>query len=77
LPAARLWARTCGACTAALFLQEFVGTTAWAHLDIAGSATCNEDASAFSKGGTGVAVATLINFISDLQAAPAPEFQLG
>jgi leucyl aminopeptidase len=66
-----------GAITAALFLQEFVGTTAWAHLDIAGSATCNEDASAFSKGGTGVAVATLINFISDLQAAPAPEFQLG
>jgi leucyl aminopeptidase len=66
-----------GAITAALFLQEFVGTTAWAHLDIAGSATGSEDAAASTKGGTGVAVATLINFLSGMQATPAPEFQLG
>src|SRR5205814_2031933 len=28
--------RPAGACTAAMFLKEFVGTTPWAHLDVAG-----------------------------------------
>jgi leucyl aminopeptidase len=53
-----------GAITAALFLKEFVGDTPWAHLDIAGPAWTNEDAGAVSKGGTGVAVATLIAFLA-------------
>ena len=32
-----------GAITAALFLEEFVGETPWAHLDIAGTAQVNSD----------------------------------
>jgi leucyl aminopeptidase len=52
-----------GAITAALFLKEFVGDTAWAHLDIAGPATTTKDDGIFTKGGTGVAVATLANLL--------------
>ncbi len=53
-----------GAITAALFLSEFVGDTAWAHLDIAGPATSKQDNGALSKGGTGVAVATLVDWLT-------------
>ena len=59
-----------GAITAALFLKEFVGDTAWAHLDIAGPATSNDDHGAHSKGGTGIAVATLIDFITASAGSP-------
>ena len=34
--------RPAGAITAAMFLKEFVGTTPWAHLDIAGTAWAEE-----------------------------------
>ena len=56
-----------GALTAAAFLQHFVGETPWAHLDIAGPAF-NEDApwGCTPKGGTGVAVRTLIALASNL-----------
>ena len=53
-----------GAITAALFLKEFVGKTPWAHLDIAGPATSHEDAGILTKGGTGVGVAALVEFIT-------------
>jgi leucyl aminopeptidase len=53
-----------GAITAALFLQEFVGQTPWAHMDIAGPAWTGEDAGAMHKGGTGVGVATLLAYLS-------------
>jgi leucyl aminopeptidase len=43
-----------GAITAALFLDEFVGETPWAHLDIAGTAQVNSDDSWRSQGGSGV-----------------------
>ena len=46
-----------GAITAALFLQEFVGDTPWAHLDIAGPAMHNGAA-------TGAATATLLHYAS-------------
>ena len=52
-----------GAITAALFLREFVDGKSWAHLDIAGPSTATREEGALSKGGTGVAVATLTNFI--------------
>lgn len=52
-----------GAITAALFLQAFVGTTPWAHLDIAGPAWTGDDQGSSSKGGTGVGVATLVAFL--------------
>ncbi|MGH3445411.1 MAG: leucyl aminopeptidase [Nocardioidaceae bacterium] len=50
-----------GALYAAAFLQQFVGDTAWAHLDIAG--TAYNDRAAYGHvpaGGTGFGVATLI-----------------
>ena len=55
-----------GAITAALILQEFVGTTPWAHLDIAGPAFAESDNALGPKGGTGFGVRTLIKFLSSL-----------
>ena len=52
-----------GAITAALILQEFVGETAWAHLDIAGPAFAESDNLLCPKGGTGFGVRTLIKFL--------------
>lgn len=42
-----------GATTAALFLNEFVGDTAWAHVDIAGTMQADADDSWRSAGATG------------------------
>lgn len=47
----------------ALFLEEFVGTMRWAHLDIAESSWADEDRPYTPKGGTGVAVRTLCEFL--------------
>lgn len=55
-----------GAITAALILQEFVGTTPWAHLDIAGPAFAESDNALGPKGGTGFGVRTLLRFLSTL-----------
>jgi leucyl aminopeptidase len=55
-----------GAITAALILQEFVGDTAWAHLDIAGPAFAESDNLLGPKGGTGFGVRTLIKFLLSL-----------
>lgn len=50
-----------GMLTAGLFLQEFVGTTPWAHLDIAGPAFNEKTAFGYTPvGGTGVGVRTLL-----------------
>jgi leucyl aminopeptidase len=51
--------RPAGACTAAMFLKEFVGETPWAHFDIAGTAWADEQKPWQPKGATGVAVRTL------------------
>jgi leucyl aminopeptidase len=52
-----------GTITAAAFLKEFAEETPWAHLDIAGTAWGDPATSFRSKGPTGVAVRTLIEFI--------------
>jgi leucyl aminopeptidase len=52
-----------GSITAALFLQEFVGGTTWAHLDIAGPAMSGANSGYLTKGGSGVAIATLVDHI--------------
>jgi leucyl aminopeptidase len=53
-----------GAIIAALFLREFVGDDiSWAHLDIAGAARADSDYEEKVKGGTGVAVRTLVTWI--------------
>jgi leucyl aminopeptidase len=53
-----------GAITAALFLKEFAGDTPWAHLDIAGPAFTERDTPLAPKGGTGVAVRTLLAYLT-------------
>jgi leucyl aminopeptidase len=55
--------RKAGTITAAAFIKEFTEGTPWAHLDIAGTAWGDEAKPFRSKGPTGVAVRTLINFI--------------
>ena len=52
-----------GASTAAAFLKEFVGKTAWAHLDIAGTAFVKEPKKYESPMGTGYGVRLLANFL--------------
>jgi len=55
-----------GAITAALFLNEFVLKTPWAHLDIAGPAVSDGDKGAVRKGGTGFGARTLARYVLDL-----------
>ncbi len=52
-----------GAITAALFLREFVGDRAWAHLDIAGPARADKDEDEVTRGGTGFAVRSLLRWL--------------
>ncbi|MBI4171073.1 MAG: leucyl aminopeptidase, partial [Candidatus Aenigmarchaeota archaeon] len=52
-----------GTITGAMFLQNFVGDTKWAHLDIAGTAWSNEEKAYYSKGATGFGVRLLAQFI--------------
>jgi leucyl aminopeptidase len=53
-----------GAINAALFLKEFAGATPWAHIDIAGPAFTEKDLPLAPKGGTGVAVRTLLTYLT-------------
>jgi leucyl aminopeptidase len=55
-----------GAITAGLFLQEFVDSGAWAHLDIAGPAFADKDWAYCPKGGTGFGVRTLVRYLMSL-----------
>ncbi len=52
-----------GAITAAKFLQEFVGDTPWAHLDIAGPAYATKDAPYRPRGGVGFGVRLLLSWL--------------
>lgn len=57
-----------GTITAAAYLQEFVGSTPWAHLDIAGTAwSFTEKSYIPAKGPSGIGVRTLINFVRSWQ----------
>ncbi len=56
-----------GSITAALFLQEFVGTTPWVHLDIAGPAFLEKGLPYAPKGGTGFGVRTLVRYLMTLE----------
>jgi leucyl aminopeptidase len=55
-----------GSVTAALFLENFVGSRRWVHLDIAGTARSEVDAGENSKGGTGFGVRLLTEWITTL-----------
>ncbi len=49
-----------GAITAGLFLEHFIKDTAWVHVDLAGPAFVNREQGATMRGGTGFAVATIV-----------------
>ena len=59
-PRSRTGRRPGGAITAAMFLQHFVNDTPWAHLDIAPTSWSDKDEGEQTKGGSGVAVRTLV-----------------
>lgn len=52
-----------GAITAAKFLEQFVGSRPWVHLDIAGPSWSDADSSTRDPGGTGCFVRTLVELI--------------
>ena len=54
-----------GASTAAAFLANFVEGYPWAHLDIAGTAYTEKEKGYSVKGGTGVGVRLLVQFLRD------------
>jgi leucyl aminopeptidase len=56
--------RNGGAITAGLFLKEFAGSIPWAHLDIAGPAFIDKDSPLGPKGATGVAVRTILTYLT-------------
>lgn len=58
--------REAGTITAAMFLQEFVGNTPWAHLDIAGTAFLKKSRRYHPKNGTGVGVRLMIQLLENL-----------
>jgi leucyl aminopeptidase len=52
-----------GSVTAAKFLEQFVGTTPWVHLDIAGPSWVDSDGPTRDAGATGCFVRSLVRFI--------------
>jgi leucyl aminopeptidase len=58
-----------GAITAAKFLEQFVASTPWVHLDIAGPSWCDSENSARDIGATGCLVRSLVAY---LERASAP-----
>ena len=55
--------RSGGSITAALFLKQFVESTPWAHLDIAGPVWADKEGGVNNVGGTGYPVRTLVNWV--------------
>jgi leucyl aminopeptidase len=55
-----------GAIAAALFLEEFAGETAWAHLDIAGPAFHDKRTDVGPRGATGYGITTLVRYLENL-----------
>jgi leucyl aminopeptidase len=53
-----------GSITAALFLREFVGSRAWAHLDVAGPGRSTADDAEISKGATGFGTRLLLRWLT-------------
>lgn len=58
--------RAAGCVTAALFLQEFVEKTPWAHIDIAGTAFGSKENGYLPKNGVGFGVRLLLDFFQNI-----------
>lgn len=56
--------RAAGSITAALFLEEFVGKTPWAHVDIAGTAFLSDEREYLPKDATGTGIRLMIEYLS-------------
>ena len=56
--------RNGGALTAGLFLKEFAGSIPWVHVDLAGPATEHKEYGAWTKGGTGFGLATIVEYLT-------------
>ena len=56
-----------GAITAAMFLKHFIGEYPWIHLDIAGTAILEESGDYAPRGGSGVGVRLLVDFLRHWQ----------
>jgi leucyl aminopeptidase len=56
--------RWAGAITAGWFLKKFIGDYPWVHLDIAGTAMMEENGDYTQRGGSGVGVRLLVEFLS-------------
>jgi leucyl aminopeptidase len=65
--------RSGGTITAACYLQEFVGETPWAHLDIAGTAWDFTEKTYIPKGPSGTGVRTLVACLSQWKSLKTPE----
>ncbi len=55
-----------GASKAAAFLENFVGKTSWAHLDIAGTAYTKDPKKYEQRGGSGSSVRTILDYLAAL-----------
>ncbi|MDQ1724954.1 MAG: leucyl aminopeptidase [Frankiaceae bacterium] len=60
-----------GSIVAALYLREFAGAVPWAHLDMAGPARADRDEDDVTKGATGYAVRTLLQWLAGPPDVPA------
>jgi len=63
--------RPAGAITGGWFLREFVGETAWAHIDIAGTAWSEKDEPHQVEGATGAGTRTLLTLIERMAGGMA------
>ncbi len=61
-----------GSLVAGLLLEEFVGDTPWAHLDIAGPSRAEEESHELRKGSTGFGVRTMLELLRSYEAVGAP-----
>lgn len=60
-----------GALTAGLFLKEFVDSTPWVHVDIAGPATADKEWGVYGKGATGFGVSSIVQYLRGVASSAA------
>ena len=65
-------AREAGTLVAGLILEEFVGATPWAHLDVCGPAYSQESTGYLRRGGTGFGVRTLLELLESYVPLGSP-----
>ena len=69
--------RAAGTLTAAAFLREFVDSTPWVHLDIAGTAYLENESAWQAKGPTGTPVRAFVALVEALAGSPLESHKSG